>query len=185
MACTLTALNSLTGCPDNTGGLQYSYVAKLSDITAVTNTANLITALTMSTTGLWKKLQYDKNDTLYFNQPGQRLNDTGALTYPQESLLQFGGFNAAADLIADGVADCCQLVFLHVLTNGQIAVQGLEIDANATGGFTGTKIRDTKVTPTQSSNTSAEEAFLQFLVRGTSKHVAPFTDLTPAEIEAL
>ena len=79
----------------------------------------------------------------------------------------------------------CQLVFLHVLTNGQIAVQGLEIDANATGGFTGTKIRDTKVTPTQSSNTSAEEAFLQFLVRGTSKHVAPFTDLTPAEIEAL
>lgn len=185
MACALTALNSTTNCPDNTGGLQYSYVAKLSDITAITNTANLITAFTMASTGLWKKLQYDKNDTSYFNQPGARLNDIGALSYQQEALLQFGGFNAAADLITDAAAECCQLVFIHVLTNGQFAVQGLEVDAAATGGFTGTKLRDTKITPTQNSNTAAEEAFLQFLVRGTSKHLAPFTDLTAAEIEAL
>jgi len=185
MACTLTALNSITGCPDNTGGLQYSYVANLSDITSIANTANLITAFTMDSVGLWKKLEYDKNDTSYFNQVGGRFNDIGALSYPQEALLQFGGFNAAADLIADGASDCCQLVFIHVLTNGQIVVQGLEVDAAAVGGFTGTKIRDTKVTPSQNSNTAAEEAWLQFLVRGTSKHVAPFTDLTPTEIEAL
>ena len=70
-------------------------------------------------------------------------------------------------------------------TNGQIAVQGLEVDAAATGGFTGTKIRDTKVTPTQSSNTSAEEAFLQYLVRGSAKKLAPFTTLTDSAIEAL
>lgn len=185
MACTLTALNSVTGCPDNTGGLQYSYVANLSDIASITATGNLITAMTMDSTGLWKKLQYDKNDTSYFNQPGARFNDIGALTYPQEALLQFGGFNAAADLIADGAAECCQLVFIHVLTNGQLVVQGLEIDAAAVGGFTGTKIRDTKITPSQLSNTTADEASLQYLIRGTSKHVAPFTDLTPTEIEAL
>ena len=185
MACTLTALNSTTGCPDNTGGLQYSYVCNLADISSITNTANLITAFTMASTGLWKKLQYDKNDTSYFNQPGQRLNDIGALSYPQEALLQFGGFNAAAAVIADGASDCCQLVFIHVLTNGQFVVQGLEVDAAATGGFTGTKLRDTKVTPTQSTNTAAEEAYLQYLVRGTAKHMAPFTDLTAAEIEAL
>lgn len=185
MACALTALNSTTGCPDNTGGLQYSYYTLLENIASVTATGNLITAITMSGATDWEKLEYDKNDTSYFNQPGARLNDIGALTYPQEALLQFGGFTAAYGLAADATGDCCRLVFIHVLTNGQRVVQGIELDAAATGGFTGSKIRDTKVTPTQNSNTAAEEAFLQYLVRGTTKHLAPFTDLTDAEIEAL
>lgn len=185
MACALTALNSTTGCPDNTGGLQYSYYTLLENIASVTATDNLITAITMSGATDWEKLEYDKNDTSYFNQPGARLNDIGALTYPQEALLQFGGFTAAYGLAADATGDCCRLVFIHVLTNGQRVVQGIELDAAATGGFTGSKIRDTKVTPTQNSNTAAEEAFLQYLVRGTTKHLAPFTDLTDAEIEAL
>ncbi len=185
MACALTALNSTTGCPDNTGGIQYSYYTLIENIASVTATDNLITAITMSGATDWEKLEYDKNETSYFNQPGERVNDIGALRYPQEALLQFGGFNAAYALAADSTSDCCKLVFIHVLTNGQRVVQGIELDAAATGGFTGTKIRDTKVTPTMNSNTAAEEAFLQYLVRGTSKKLAPFTDLTDAEIEAL
>lgn len=185
MACTPTALNSVTGCADKTGGIQYSYYTELANIATITATGNLITAMTMDSTGLWKKLEYDRNDSSYYNQPGQRYNDIGALTYPQEALLQFGGFTAAYGLAADGTSDCCQLVFIHVLTSGDRVIQGLEIDASATGGFTGTKVRDTKVTPTQNSNTSAEEAYLQYLVRGTSKKLSPFTDLTDAEIEAL
>jgi hypothetical protein len=49
--------------------------------------------MTMSGATDWEKLEYDKNDTSYFNEVGERLNDTGALAYAQEGLLQFGGFN--------------------------------------------------------------------------------------------
>ena len=185
MACTLTALNSTTGCPDNTGGLQYSYYTLLANIATVTVTGNVITAMTMNGAVDWEKLSYDKNDTSYFNQVGARFNDIGAVSYPQEALLQFGGISNTFGVAADNTGDCCQLVFIHILTNGQFIVQGLEIDAAATGGFTGTKLRDTKVTLTQNSNTAAEEAYLQYLIRGTSKHLAPFTDLTDAEIVAL
>lgn len=185
MACALVALNSTTACPDNTGGLDYSYVCKLSDITAITVTSGIITALTMSTTGLFKKLQYDKNDTSRFDQVGERTNETGALRYNAEAFLQFGGMSSSYKSWADNAGDCCALVFIHVLTNGNLVIQGIEIDSAATGGFTGTKIRDTKIVPSQMGGTAAEEARLEVLVRGRSKHQAPFTDLTPAEIEAL
>lgn len=185
MACTLTAVNSTTGCPDNTGGIQYSYYTLLSNIASVTATNNLITAITMSGSTDWEKLEYDKNETSYFNQTGERVNETGAHRVVQEALLQFGGFAAAYGLAADATTDCCKLVFIHVLTNGERVVQGLELDAAATGGFTGSKIRDTKVTANQNSNTAAEEAWMQYFVRGTAKHMAPFTDLTDTEIEAL
>jgi hypothetical protein len=185
MACALTALNSTTGCPDNEGGVQYSYVAKLEDITGITVTSEIISAITMSTTGLWKKLQYDKDSTAYFNQVGERINDTGPLRYNAEALLKFGGFSSSYKTFADGMGDCCKLVFIHVMTNGALVIQGLEIDAGATGGFTGTKSADTKATPTMSGDTANAEARLEVLVRGRSKKLAPFTDLTPTEIEAL
>jgi len=185
MACALVALDSTSGCPDNEGGLQHSYVCKLSDITAITVTSGVISAITMSTTGLIKKLVYDKNETSYFNQVGERTNDTGALKYSAEALMSFGGMSSTYKSFADDMGDCCKLVFFHVLQNGSIVVQGIEIDTGATGNFTGTKVRDTKITPTQNSGTSAEEAALQIIVRGRSKKMAPFTSLTQAAIEAL
>lgn len=185
MACALVALDSTSGCPDNEGGLQHSYACKLSDITAITVTSGVISAITMSTTGLIKKLVYDKNETSYFNQVGERTNDTGALKYSAEALMSFGGMSSTYKSFADDMGDCCKLVFFHVLQNGSIVVQGIEIDTGATGNLTGTKVRDTKITPTQNSGTSAEEAALQIIVRGRSKKMAPFTSLTQAAIEAL
>lgn len=185
MACALVALDSTSGCPDNEGGLQHSYVCKLSDITAVTVTSGVISAVTMSTTGLFKKLVYDKNETSYFNQVGERTNETGALKYAAEALLTFGGMSSTYKSFADDMGDCCKLVFFHVLTNGAIVIQGIEIDTGASGNFTGTKVRDTKVVPSQQGGTAAEEARLEILVRGRSKKLAPFTSLTQAAIEAL
>lgn len=185
MACALVPLNSTTGCPDNEGGLQYSYVCKLSDITSITVASGIITAFSMSTTGLWKKLQYDKDETSYFNQTGERTNEIGALKYNAEAFLKFGGYSSAYKAWADDAADCCLLVFYHVMTNGTYVIQGLEIDAGATGGFTGTKVRDTKITPSSMGGTAAEDSRLEVLVRGRSKKQAPFTSVTPAAIEAL
>lgn len=185
MACALVALNSNTGCPNNEGGIQYSWVAKLSDITAATVGSGIISNFTMSTTGLWKRLDYDKNETSRFDQPGERTNDIGALKYNSEAFLSFGGMSSAYKAWADDAADCCQLVFIHVLTSGNRVVQGLEIDASASGGFTGSKVRDTKITPSQMSGTAAEEARLEVLVRGRTKLLAPFTSLTDTAIAAL
>ena len=186
MACALVALNSTTGCPDNEGGVQYSYVAKLdTDLTAITITSGQISGLTMASTGLWKKLQYDKDGTAYFNATGERINDTGPLRYNQEGLIKFGGFTNAYKGFADDAGDCCKLVFIHVLTNGALVLQGLEIDTTATGNYTGTKTNDTKITPSLWGGTSEEEARLEVLIRGKSKKLPPFTTLTPAAIEAL
>lgn len=185
MACALAALNSTTGCPDNEGGLQHSYACKLADISAVTVTSGVITALTMASSGLFKKLVYDKNETSRFDQVGERTNEVGALRYNAEAFLSFGGMTESYKAWADDAADCCQLVFIHVLTNGKRVIQGIEIDASATGGFTGTKVRDTKIVPSQYSGTAADEARLEVLIRGRSKKQAPFTDLTDTEIEAL
>ena len=185
MACALVALNSTTGCPNNEGGLTHSWVCKLSDITAITVVSDVITNMTMSTTGLWKRLDYDKNETSKFDQTGERTNDIGGLKYTAEAFLSFGGISSTYKSWADNAADCCQLVFIHVTTSGQRLVQGIEIDAAATGGVTGTKVRDTKITPSQFSGTAAEEARLEVLVRGRTRLLAPFTSLTDIAIAAL
>ncbi len=185
MACAIAALNSTSGCPDNEGGLQYSYACKLTDITAITTSSGVITNFTMSTTGLWKKLVYNLDETSYFNQQGERTNETGALKYQQEALLKFGGMSSAYKSFADDIADCCKLVFVHVLTNGSRVIQGLEIDSAAVGGFTGTKVRDTLVVPSQMGGTAAEESRLEILIRGKGKKLAPFTTITDTAIEAL
>jgi hypothetical protein len=185
MACAITALNSTTGCPDNEGGLQYSYACKLSDISAITVTSGVISGLTMTATGLFKKLVYDKDETSFFNQTGERTNETGALKYTQEAFIKFGGMSSAYKTWADDLSDCCNLVFIHVLTSGARVIQGIEIDAAAVGGFTGTKVRDNKVTPSQFSGTAAEEARLEVAIRARAKRLAPFTSLTDTAIEAL
>lgn len=185
MACGFVALNSTTGCPDNEGGVQHAWIAKLEDITAITVASEQISGFTMASTGLWKKLEFDKDGTAYFNQPGERLNDTGPLRYNAEGFIKFGGLVQAYKSWADNAGDCCKVVIIWVLTNDKRVVQGIEIDAAATGGFTGSKSRDTKITPSGMSGTSEEEARMEILVRGRTKKLAPFTTLTDTAIAAL
>lgn len=183
MACAIVAIGSAGECPDADGGILYSYVCKKADITAVTATANVITTFTMASTGLWFKWEYANDNTALFNQVGTRAGNRRS--YEQTGFLKFPGFTEAQVLAADNAADCCALVAIHILTNGKRVVQGIELDAAATGGFTGTKILNTRVTPSQLSDTSENEARLEMTINGTSKRMAPFTDLTDAEIEAL
>lgn len=185
MACGFTALNSTTGCPDNEGGVQYSFVAKLEDITAVTVSSGQISNFTMASTGLWKKLEYDKDGTSFFNQTGSRTNDTGAHKFDAESFMKFGGMSQTYKAWADDAIDCCKVVIIHVMTNGTRRVQGIEIDSAAVGGFTGTKSRDTKMTVNDMGGTTEEEARIEVSTKGRSKKLAPFTTLTDTAIAAL
>ena len=185
MACALIDLDSTTGCNANEGGLTHSYVCKLSDISAVTITGDIISAITMASTGLWKKLQYDLDETSYFNETGARNNETGPVRLTQESFMKFGGLVKDYKEFSDDASECCKLVFIHVGVNGARRVQGLELDTSATGNFTGSKIRDTKITPNHLSGTGAEEARFEVFARGITRKAAPYTDLTDTEIEAL
>ena len=185
MACALTDLDSTTGCDQNEGGLTHSYVCKKSDISAITLTSGIISNFTMSSTGLWKKLQYDLDESSYFNETGARNNDTGPVRLTQESFLKFGGLVNDYKEFSDDATECCNLVFIHVHVNGARRVQGIEIDTAATGNFTGTKIRDTKITPNHMSGTGAEESRFEVFARGISRKAAPYTDLNDTEIEAL
>jgi len=185
MPCGFTALNSTVGCPDNEGGAQYAWAAKLEDITAVTDTAGQISNFTMASVGLWKRLDFDKDSTSFFNQTGERINETGPLRYNAEGLMKFGGHSQAYKAWADDAGDCCKIVIIWVLTNGNRVIQGIEIDAAATGGFTGTKSRDTKGTPSMLSGTSDEEARLEMSIGGRNKQLAPFTTLTDTALAAL
>ena len=185
MACALTALNSNTGCEQNEGGLVHSFVCKLADITAITLTSGVISNFTMASTGLWKKLEYDRDETSYFNETGDRVNETGPVRLTAEAFMKFGGLSSAYKTFSDDASECCDLVFVHVLVSGVRRVQGIEIDASATGGFTGTKIRRTKITPSHLSGTGAEESRMEIFARGISKKAAPYTSLTDAALEAL
>mgnify|MGYP003433616961 FL=1 len=185
MACAVTDLDSTSGCDQNEGGLTHSYVAKLADISAITLTSGVITAMTMASTGLWKRLDYDKDETSYFNETGARVNETGPQRLTQESFMKFGGLTSTYKTWSDDATDCCKLVFIHVHVNGARRVQGIEVDTSATGNLTGSKIRDTKVTTNHQSGTGAEESRFEAFARGITRKAAPYTDLTDTEIEAL
>lgn len=183
MACDVVAINSGGSCIDAEGGITHSYCVSLEYITSVTATGNVISAITMGTPNKWVRLDYDKDGTAFYNQTGQR--NGRRLTYLQQAFLKFAGLDETYAAAAEIFGKCCQLVFVHVLTNGKRVVQGIELDSTATGGFVSTKIADTKATPNLLTDTSENEARMEFNIEGTAKIPSPFTTLTDSAIEAL
>lgn len=183
MACDVTALNSVTDCPSADGGIEYSWYVSAEYVTAVTVSSAKISNFTMSTTGKWQRLDYDKDGSSFFNETGNRTNRR--LVYQQAGLLKFAGKNAASKAVTDIADSCCALIFIHILTAGERVVQGIEIDAAATGGFTTNKVEVTRLTPNSLSDTSANEARLEWNLGGQTKKLAPYTTLTDSAIAAL
>lgn len=183
MACDVVALNSASACTPSEGGIQYSYYVSAEYITAIAVTSGVISGFTMSTTGKWKKLVADADRTSSFNQTGERTNNR--LRYVQALFLKFAGLSSVLKSTTDTAAACCQLVFVHVMTNGARIVQGLEIDSAATGGFTVNKLEPTKLTPSAISDTAENEARHEWNAGGITKLLAPYTTLTDSAIEAL
>jgi hypothetical protein len=184
MPCSLAALNSVATCTNDGGGIARSFICNLADVTAVTLTSGVISGLTMASTGLWKALAYDKDDTAYFNQVGARANAGAPYIATQTAFLKFKGLSSAYTIAANNMKDCCNVVVIHVLNNGTRFVQGIEIDATAVGGFVGSKT-DTRVIPSAMSDTGANQARLEMLIEGTTFSLAPATSLTDSAILAL
>jgi len=183
MACTLIDLDNQVDCPVSDGGIVESRVAECIDITAVTIEAltGIITAFTMASTGLWKKLVYDDDDTAFFNQEGVRVNNKH--TFTQTAFMKFAGVNNDKRLVVEGLTPCCCLVVVHFLSNGTAVVQGLENLASLTTWRTSKK--KAKVTANVMTDTAANEDRVEFNFISESRNSSMFTDLTAAELDAL
>lgn len=183
MASGLTSLNSTgTDCSAAEGGIIRSYGCKLADISSVTVTSNVISNFTMASTGLWKEYKYDRDATANFNQAGA-LNGN-KFSVEQTAFMKFKGITSAYILAANTAKDCCDVVFIHVLASGTKVVQGLEFLA-ATGSPEPSINRSTRIVPTINSDTSANEARMEFSIAGSTNTFSQTTSLTDAAILAL
>ena len=184
MACEIVDLtgNSITGC-DTTGGLLASYVCELADITAITVTADVITGFTMAATGKWKRWDYDGDNTARYDQTTNRAGKKR--TYAQAFFGKFGGFDAPKILAFQNATCTCDLVAVHILNNGVRLVQGIEVSASATGGFTRSSILQTLLQADVLSDTSQNESRVEAQLVGEANKLSYTTDLTDAELEAL
>ena len=182
MACGITAISSSTDCAANQGGIIYSFACKYSDITSVTVTTGVISNFTMSTTGLWKRFDYDLNNTANFNQVGA-LNGN-RFTIEQTSFMSFRGITAAYIAAANTASECCDTVWIHFLANGLAIVQGIEFLA-ATGAPNKSANRSTRIVPTINTDVALNEARVEYTVAGSSNTFGQTTSLDAAALEAL
>jgi len=183
MACELVAIDSAASCEFLEGGILYSYAVDLAEVTGVTLTTGVITNFTMAAPGAWVRYDYDQDGTANYNQTGSK--NGNLINIEQAAFLKFKGFNAAYVDAANKAIQCCNVLVIHVLSNGTRVVQGLELSAGAASGFVKTKGSETRIVPNMATGTTQEESRLEYNILGTARSVSITTDLTDAEIEAL
>lgn len=182
MACAITGLGSVGDCTPNEGGIIKSFATKLSNITSVTITSGVISNFTMSSTGLWEEFLYDLDATANFNQAGAI--NANRFTVEQTAFMKFRGITEASLAAADAAAQCCDTVWIHVLSSGARLVQGFERLA-ATGAPQRTKNSNTRIIPTANTDTSANEARTEYTVQGSANSFTNTTSLSDSAILAL
>lgn len=182
MACIVLGLNQ-AACSSSDGGIVKSFIAAKESITDITFDANeIITAFTMTTTGLWKEFAYDTDTDLpYYNQKGERAGNKH--TYNQEALFPFSGLNNTKRLALQALTDCCELVAIHFLSSGLAMVQGIEFDP-VSEVYKSTKKR-MKATGDFDTQTGADDDLMGIRLISQSRRLSNFTTLTEAALLAL
>ena len=183
MACGLSAQGSVGDCPNSKGGIREGFVCKLSDITSVTVTSGVITGFTMASTGLWKRLIPVKDGTAVYAETSSR-GGTNRAPVEQSAFYKFLGTAAADTAAANRALECCNVVVVHYLNNGEARVQGIE-EILATGAPDGTNLQQTRIFPLITSGTTAEDARIEWNIQGQSYSFSSPTSLTATAIAAL
>jgi hypothetical protein len=169
MACTPTSLVAATNCDPSVGGLLYSYFAKFSDITSFTVTSGAITALVMSTTGLWKAWKPTRDSTAYFNATGSAPTKS-SFQLDQVAFLKFAGISKESVKAANSMIPCCDLVGVHFLNDGSVLFQGIELNAAGTGIVQSKEAA--RFVPSILSGSGDDESKTEFLVNSKAKNQA-------------
>ena len=168
---------------DANGGYVYVWMVERKYITSITAAAGVITAMVMGTAGKWAKWEPDLDNTANYAQNGNRTGKNR--NYTQIGFSKFGGIDATITLNTQNAVQTCDVVAIYVLPNGTRLVQGLEIDAAATGGFTGSKIEQTLLIANVLTDTAQNEARTEFTLQGIAKLPSSTTTLTDAALAAL
>jgi len=181
--CALVGIGTVGTCPSNQGGIVRSFGCKLSDITSITLTSGVVSAITTgAVAAIFAQYNYDRDATANFNSTGS-LN-ANRVSYEQTAFLKFGGVTDASILAAENADACCETFWIHVMANGTRIVQGIERLA-ATGAPEGTYNRATRIISTVNTDTTANENRIEFTISGNSNTHPMTTDMTDAEILAV
>ena len=183
MACEIIGIDTSALDCANDGGITKAYMCKLSDITAITVTSNVISGFTMASTGLWIEFVPDANQTAYFNEEGSITNDRHS--NETTGFMQFQGVTNTYITNANKLKDCCDLVIIWVMTNGTRRVQGIEYDTTAVGNIARSKNRRTRAAIRILSDTAANGSRMEYTITGNNKDFSMPTSLTDSAIEAL
>lgn len=184
MACGIVGIGSVGDCTPNEGGIIKSFGTKLSNITGVTLASGVISNFTMSTTGLWEEFVYDRDATANFSQTGSVNNNR--FSVEQAAFMKFRGISQTSIAAANQAKDCCDVVFVHYLANGATLVQGFEsLSATITATPEATFNRNTRIIPNVITDTTANEARVEYNVTGNSNSFTNTTSLTQTALAAL
>lgn len=130
--CELLEVDAGDICPDIESGVEVSYGVAAAEVEDITMTGTSITAFTMANAGAWVKLKPTQDDTAYFNSVGDRQQDQHM--FNQEYFGKFSGLDAAKITAGNALANCCNMIVVHFLNNGQKIVQGIDLRKNAPPG---------------------------------------------------
>ncbi len=185
--CSLVELiaQSAGGCQPAIGGVDKMYTCRWADIASLTVTAGVVTGITMTSTGLWKKWSPTKDSTAYFKSTGGRATKN-AYVSEQEGYLKYQSTTKEAIKAANSVIPCCDGVMIWFLENGSTLLQGVEYNSAGTG-IVQSKEAAT-FNPSMDSGVGDDPSKVDFLIQSKCKSlvvVANEATITPTYIEAL
>lgn len=136
MPCTQTLSGLAKDCSANMGGIVEAYIANFDDVTAVTITDNMISAISLASSAKFKKYAFPKNTGSLTST--YTIDDSGAKFVATDLLLQFNRMQTRVrvELTALALGDLAVIV---KDANGKYWYLGQEepVNASASDGQTG------------------------------------------------
>lgn len=132
MACSVTLAGLAVGCKDSMGGLRKVYIAQKSDISTITLTADVITAITMAGSAVFKKYEFRK-EVSSLTTTANTDDKAASLYYTSELALQFSKMDTEKriEFMALMQANC---VVIAEDNNGKFWFLGYDHEVTATAG---------------------------------------------------
>lgn len=174
MACTVVNMDN-SACPVVGGGILESAVAPCTAITDVVFGENgVVTAITY-TAGAFKKFKYDRDDTAYYNQEGDRPSQYLHLSN-QNAFMKFAGIDPAKVDGARKLHHCCCVVAVHKMANGFTLIQGIELVPGSTTEWQFTK-KDTVAKVNIMTDTGSNEDRVEITLTGQAYDESPLSNV--------
>lgn len=136
MACTQTLSGLTRDCSNSMGGVKEVYIANFDDVSSVTITADIITAIAMVDTAKFKKYSFRPQTAELVMTP--QINSENGVAYIQSVLtLQFAKMDTTKRLEINALA-LGDLAIIVVDNNGKKWYLGKDAPVVASGGDSGT-----------------------------------------------